>query len=227
MKLLLKQEWSIGETNIKFLRVKVDNLESNVREIIKNLYDVSWLNKLATEELKVGFMSCAEPTIKRMCKDLETALEGDSVSDIGEYIVSNVARLIVEECYNYYVLPLAELLKEKVSNNSGFDYHFQTNENIPVFGEAKYVANSNAYGKALSQVNRFIKENKDKKEIQLLSNFLSREAISNIVLGNKGYSISFSTTEITSEKLIEHILENEDFKKLLEYKEIIMVAVEI
>lgn len=214
-------------SNVKFLRVKIKDLKNIVDEIISNLYNVSWLNQLSNEELKIGFLACAEPTIKKICDKLNELSEQNDISEIGEYVVSNVARLIIEETYDYYVLPLAELLKEKVSNNSGFDYHCENKEDIPIFGEAKYVAGKNGYGRALSQVVDFINDNKDKKEIPFLSHFFKQNTIKNLVLQNKGYSISFSTTNISTENLLDNIIKNEDFKKLIGYNEIIVVAVDI
>lgn len=227
VKLVEKKEFIVGEANIKFLRVDVNNLEEVILEIMKSLNEISWVNRLASDELKEGFLACIEPTINKISEDLRNSLDDENISAIGEYVVSNVARLIIEQYYEYYVLPLAELLKEQLSNNPGFDYHCVSKENIPIFGEAKYVANTNGYGRALSQVVKFIDEKKDKKEISLLSHFMPKEAIKNIVLENKGYSISFSVKTIDTDTLIKNIQKNKNFIKLTKYKEVIVVAVDI
>lgn len=227
MKLREKRTFTEGCASIIFFRVDVDDLDNVIFEIIKDISNISWIDKLATEELKEGFYACMEPTIKKITEELSKEIDDENISEIGEYVVSNVARLIIREYCDYYVLPLAELIKEQLSNNPGFDYHCENKENIPIFGEAKYVSRTNGYGRALSQVVNFIEDKKDKKEIGLLNNFMSKEAIKNIVLGNKGYSISFSSKSIDTDTLINNIRQNSDYKKLTIYKEIIVVAVDI
>ena len=124
-------------------------------------------------------------------------------------------------------IPLAELRKEKVSGNPGFDYHSENKNNIIIFGEAKYVAGQNAYGRALKQVVEFIDAKKDLKELTELTSFVSNEAIKNANLERKGYAIGFSSYSTSSEDLISNIRKSKHFKKIIRYEEIVIVAVDI
>ena len=146
---------------VRFLRVEITELRKTIEEIIYNIANLSWINNFSGETLKKCFIERATPTIEKLCNNLKNNIDSNEVNEIGEIVVSNVGRLIIEQTYNYYVLPLAEIIKEQLSNNPGFDYHCVTKEDIPIFGEAKYVAGKNAYGKALSQVANFIEEAKD------------------------------------------------------------------
>lgn len=51
-------------------------------------------------------------------------------------------------------IPLAELIKQKVKGNPGFDF-FAVNRDtvVMIFGEAKYDASSNAYNRVLAKLN--------------------------------------------------------------------------
>ena len=215
------------QVDVKMLRVKLDNLSELVKEIIINISDLSWINNFSNEALRIGFIERSKQTIEKITRKLEKNIEDPKINEIGEIVISNVARLIVESTYDYYVLPLAELIKEKISNNPGFDYHFVNNNEIPIFGEAKYSAGDNAYGRALSQVVDFINEKKDRKEIPILKEFMTEPVIKNIIMENKGYSISFSATNIDNKKLFYNVMQNKDFKQLLKYKEILVVAVDV
>ena len=140
---------------------------------------------------------------------------------------SEIARETIINGLEYSDIPLAELRKEKVSGNPGFDYHSENKNNIIIFGEAKYVAGQNAYGRALKQVVEFIDAKKDLKELTELTYFVSNEAIKNANLERKGYAIGFSSYSTSSEDLISNIRKSKHFKKIIRYEEIIIVAVDI
>lgn len=119
------------------------------------------------------------------------------------------------------------MIKEQVVGNPGFDFYSENKTNIMLFGEAKYVAKSNAYGKALEQIERFVNEGKDINDIATIKCFFSEAALVNVVRGNKGYIAAFSSTEIKTEDLIKNIQKNVHYKNLSPYKELICVAVTI
>lgn len=217
------------DSKIRFLRVEVHNTEPAVRSIIKAIADTSWVSGLVDDLIKQSFLKCAEPTIKKLSDDLTQAIVSGATDSIGEYVVSMVARYVIESTYNYRALPLAEVIKEKVSGNPGFDYHHENGGLVLLFGEAKYKTGLNAYNSAFKQIAEFIKDGKDMKEVALLSHFLSDGAKNNLTEGRKGYSAAFSTSgkSFDSTTLINNIKTNAYFNTLLEHEELLIVAVDI
>ena len=84
-----------------------------------------------------------------------------------------------------------------------------------------------AYNNSLSQINEFIELKKDLVKMADLDNLVSELASSNFEDGKKGYTAAFSSTKIITSELIEHIFNNDSFKKLLIYDELLLVAVDI
>lgn len=227
----VSQDITIGKSDskVRFLRVAVNNLEPAVQSIIEIIADTSWVVGLVDEVTKQSFLACAEPTIQKLSNDLKGAVDSGVTSDIGEYVVSVVARYIIEAKYSYKALPLAEIIKEKVSGNPGFDYHHEKDELILIFGEAKYLTGKNAHNSAFKQVVDFIKSSKDMKEVVTLSSFLSENTKTNLTNGKKGFSMAFSTSgkSFNENRLIELVEQNTHLKSLIEHEEIIVVAVDI
>lgn len=218
-----------ADSKVRFLRVEVDNTEPVVKCIIEAIADTSWVSELVDDLIKQSFLQCAEPTIKKLSDDLTRAVENDTTDSIGEYVVSLVARHVIQATYNYKALPLSEVIKEKVTGNPGFDYHHENNSLVLLFGEAKYKTGLNAYNSAFKQVSDFIKDGKDLKEVALLSHFLTDDTKTNMTNGKKGYSAAFSTNgkSFDSETLINNIKNNVHFKTLLDHEELLVVAVDI
>lgn len=96
-----------------------------------------------------------------------------------------------------------------------------------MFGEAKYIFGKNAYGSALTQIVKFIKLKKDIAEIASIQNFFKNEALDNVCQGKKGFIIAFSSLKTDSSELIENIEKNENYKEILKYEEIVIVAVDL
>ena len=128
---------------------------------------------------------------------------------------------------DYLDVPLAELIKEKIVGNPGFDFYSENKNSILLFGEAKYVAKTNAYNKALEQIESFSISGKDINDIASIDRFFSEDALKNANNGDKGYIAAFSSTEIETEKLVRNIQNNEHYKNLSSHKELICVAVTI
>ena len=95
--------------------------------------------------------------------------------------------------------------KERKTGNPGFDFHTLSNTNILVFGEAKYQTHQSPYRKAIQQVDNFINENKDLKELTDLRRFVSEEASRKVIAGDKGYTVAFS---IRGNKSMDDLLRN-------------------
>lgn len=150
----------INECKITFIRINPEDKKATIEKILNQISNLSWINKLIPEELVSSMNARVNPTVKLLDKQLTENDDGAITSKTGEYFVSEVARETITNELKYTDIPLAELWKEKVSGNPGFDYHSENKDNIIIFGEAKYVANQNAYGRALKQVVDFIKQKK-------------------------------------------------------------------
>lgn len=220
---------SDANLKVRFLRVEVQNLEPTIQSIIKAISDTSWVTELVDDVIKQSFIASARPTIDKLSHDLTNAVDSGSTNEIGEYVVSMIARHVIEATYNYRALPLAEIIKEKILGNPGFDFHHENEELILLFGEAKYKTGINAYNSAFKQVVDFISAGKDMKEIALISHFLSQGAKQNLNNGKKGYTAAFSTSgkSFDTERLLSNIKNNLHFTNLLEHEELLIVAVDI
>jgi hypothetical protein len=216
-------------SKVRFLRVEVKNVEPAVESIIQIIADTSWVSGLVDDLTKQGFLACAKPTIEKLSNDLARAIDNEVAADVGEYVVSVVARHVIETQYGYNALPLAEIIKEKISGNPGFDYHHEKDNLLLIFGEAKYKTGVNAYGSAFGQIVDFIQSQKDLKEINTLSYFISDDTKTNLANGKKGYSAAFSTKNksFDGETLVKNIKQNVHFNALLKQEELLIVAVDV
>lgn len=232
------QEFTLSSTKVWFIRISVDNLQETVAEIMQIIADVSWIEGLASIS-KESFMARAQPTIDDLIEELTNCLgscDREVIKTIGETVVSVSARSAIERNLQYRALPIAELIKQKVRGNPGFDFHHEKDELMIVFGEAKYVSNSNAYNKAFSQIVEFILDKKHLKDIPDIDKFLSQSVLNNVNNCQSDrdkfcYSAAFSTKGrgFNEQKLISHIKNNTNFRTLVSqnHKELVLVAVDI
>ncbi|MBR3134127.1 MAG: hypothetical protein IKG56_01530 [Clostridia bacterium] len=221
---------NIEETDkckITFIRVNPEDKKETIRKILDRIANMSWINELIDKDLIDSMNARVEPTVNLLEKKLDENSADEITSETGEYFVSEISREMIVNELEYTDIPLAELWKEKISGNPGFDYHSENKDNIIIFGEAKYISNQNAYGRALKQIVKFIEEKKDVKELVDLKMFVSKEAINNANLKRKGYAIGFSSYSTSTDDLINNIKQNKDFKNLLKYEEMIIIAVDI
>jgi hypothetical protein len=215
----------IGKTThpeIIFLRVTPENMESAIRQTLNELADLSWLNKLSDETLRIAFEKTASETIS----NLKVKVENDE--NIGEYLVSHLARKAIKTKLGHEEIPLMELLSRRVSGAEGFDFYTEKlSENLIVCGEAKYVKNRNSYGSSIEQIVRFVREQKHIKDITLIVNFTAENSRKKLVKGEHGVCAAFSSTSIDSTQLINNMKANVDLHKLFDKKLILLVAVDI
>jgi len=215
--------------NIHFFRIKInqENVSITLREVLNCLNELSWLSKFDKEYMQNSFMKRATDTINYITANIINGTESEVTTDSGEYVVSVLSKKTIVDKLEYLDIPLAELIKEKVVGNPGFDFYSENKNNIMLFGEAKYVAKSNAYNKALEQIENFSISGKDINDIASIDRFFSEEALENANNGDKGYIAAFSSTEIETDELVKHIQDNVHFKKLSSHKELICVAITI
>lgn len=210
-----------------FLRVDPEDVKATLRQILEALFDLSWISRFDKEYTRASFLKRAEPTLSDIEQRFLSA-DPDSISqDAGEYVVSELAREAIVWQLGYLDIPLAELYNKKKAGNPGFDFHTQTTDEVIIFGEAKYIKDRNAFGNSLAQIVKFIEEGKDIKDILDLEYFCSEPALSAAYQGRKGFAVAFSAKRTASNDIIRHIQENDHYKKLISYQELLLVAVNI
>lgn len=216
----------IIEPNVRLIRVQPNDLKITLGYILTTLSSMCWISQMS-DVLKQSYQVRAQGTIDRLRNDFTNGTDSEIVSNTGEYIVSELTRSSIVNGLNYMDIPLGELFKQKASGNPGFDiFTVNTNEQI-LFGEAKYVANSNAYNNAIKQINRFIEEKRDLTDLPDLVQFDIANAIINASKGNRGFIAGFSSTTISDANLEQNIKDNDAYKALPKDKEIICVAVDV
>lgn len=216
-----------NHNRVTFIRVEPTDLQATLTDIINTLSDISWISRFDEEYIREGFRARALPTIRDITEKLNTSSSDKVSSDAGEYVVSELSRNAIISQLKYLSVPLTELYSKQVSGNPGFDFHTQNDCETLIFGEAKYLSGQNAYGTGLRQVVEFIDDEKDIKDIPDLRDFVSQKALKKVSQGTKGFAIGFSAKSTPSDILIAHIIENKDYKTLLTYEEIVLVAVNI
>ena len=216
----------IIEPNVRLIRVQPNNLNTTLGDILNTLSSMCWISQMS-DVLKQAYHVRAQATIDKLNDDFTNGTVSEIISNTGEYIVSELTRSSIVNGLNYMDIPLGELFKQKASGNPGFDiFTVNTNEQI-LFGEAKYVANSNAYNNAIKQINRFITEKRDQTDLPDLVQFNIANAISNASNGDRGFIAGFSSTTISDGNLEQNIKDNTAYKALPKDKEIICVAVDV
>lgn len=169
------------------------------------------------------------PSIQRIASNFDNGINPVVNRDTGEKLVSEVSRRTLVEDYSYWNMPIAELFKQKVDGNPGFDFHTVTPDGtLLMFGEAKYVANTNAYNSALNQIPEFIVDGKDMKDLFEISDFMpSSTPLDNANNGIKGYIAAFSTNKSDDKDIISKVTEHKNYNQLSQYPQFIAIAVDL
>ena len=210
-----------------FIRIEPSDLKTTINDIICSLNNLSWIETFDKEYIKKSFKIRASRTAEHLSNKLNNFAQDKVTTDIGETVVSELSRLAIVNELEYRDIPLAELFKQKISGNHGFDFFSETLSQFIVFGEAKYVSNSNGYGRALEQIERFIIEERDTSDLNDIDRFVSDSSLNNHTKNDKAFACAFSATSIKSETLIDNILNNDNFNKIKHHREIILIAVNI
>lgn len=216
------------ESKVQFIRIDPEDLTSTLSDILVGLMNLSWLSNFDREFNKIAMKSRATKTIEDIKEKFAKCVDDKITTDAGEYVVSELARKVIVNKLDYLNIPLSELLGKKKSGNPGFDFHSQNKiTDTVIFGESKYVAKTSAYSSALPQIRTFIECNKDIEDIPELTSFCTDKALKRVIDGKKGFSAAFSAKSTSSESIIKNIIKRDDFKFLLNYEEIILIAVNL
>lgn len=228
MKILeVKQIVAKNHEHITYIRIDSENIQETLAHILDELLNLSWISTFDEDYIRDSYRQRANDTLLDISQKIASSSTDKVSSDAGEYVVSELAREAIISELNYLNIPLAELYNKKKSGNPGFDFHTQNLTDTIIFGEAKYLAEKNAYGTGLRQVVKFIAEKKDIKDIADICDFCSKKALTRANQGQKGFAVAFSSKQTSSDLLITSIGKNDDFLALLTYEEIILVAVNI
>ena len=213
--------------SITYIRIDPENLSVTIRDIITSLSNLSWIAKFDKSYIRNSFFKRAEDTAEYLA-DIILKDDGDKITeDSGEYVVSELAReaLVIE--LKYLDVPLAELFKEQVSGNPGFDFYSANKEKVIIFGEDKYSSGRNAYGIGMEQVDRFIREGQDVSDLNDIDKFFEEESLKLADKGDKAYAIAFAAKGTASDMIIKGIIRNKHYKDIAINKEVIFLAVNV
>lgn len=211
---------------VYLIHVQIEDVDEKAKEMIKTITDTSWLNGMNAFE-RIGFKACSQRTIDKFVNEILSNVDGRVETDFGEIMISDTAQCVLCNDINHSRLPLADLIKERVSGNGGFDFHTESHNNRIVFGEAKYSGSITRYSHALTQINDFIKDEKDNAELITIAHFVSEDALQSAGEGFKGYTAAFSLHCSNASTIFNNAIDSEDFKSLLNNKEIYLIGVEV
>lgn len=214
-----------------FLRVKVTDKTVTLRNIYQSLIDDSWINHFFPQGgwITKSVIARVQPTIQKIASDFDNGVNPVVNRDTGEKLVSEVSRRTLVEDYSFWNMPIAELFKQKTDGNPGFDFHTVTPDgNLLMFGEAKYVAKTNAYNSALKQIHEFITDEKDLKDLYEINQFMpSQIPLNNAYNGEKGYIAAFSTNKSDDKDIISKVIGHKNYTLLSQYPRFIAIAVDL
>lgn len=232
MKIVTNKSFVLNDSNCTFIRIQPGDLSITIKNILIQIADLSWLNKIASDPLKRAFSQNASATLLDLTAKFNNAADDSTIKSVsGEYIVSVLTKEAIIYYKNHIDVPLMELLGRKKTGNPGFDFYTEDGEpNFLIFcGEAKYQNNSNAYGSSIKQIKEFIRDNKHVADLTIIRDFVSEESQNNLIKNSFGVSSGFSSVSSTSDdSLINNISKNPNFVDLLSScKNILLVAVDL
>jgi hypothetical protein len=210
---------------INCLHIKIKDFKTIVKEFESHISDTSWINNLDAISKKT-FKVNSEKTIDKIVTEIIGGITTNVNEDIGEFIVSYSAQLALKIEFSHQLIPLAELLKEKVLGNPGFDFHTISTNNYLVFGEAKFSLDSTPRARALEQIEEFIGD-RDFAELKWLEPFLDSTTKAHIIEDKKGYAAAFSFNSVSIITILNNALASEPIKEIIKHKELYLIAVEL
>ncbi|MDP1933091.1 MAG: hypothetical protein Q8L60_16685 [Gammaproteobacteria bacterium] len=215
-----------GTGKIYAALVRISDVKQRAQEMVVSITNTSWLDNLDIVS-KTSFEASSSRTISRLAEGIFAKVDDTITEEFGEYMVSDTAQSLLEAKLNHKKFPLAELLKEKVTGNPGFDFHTETSSQFLAFGEAKYSGSVNPYSKAIEQILDFIELKKDASELIVLKPFATPAAINNFLLSKKVFVAAFSVNSETPEKIISNLLASAHIDHFLGHEEFYIVGVNV
>lgn len=208
------------------IHVKITDIGVRAREMIDMLSNKSWINELGIIP-KMSYEARAERTIEKLINDILKKVSTTVSTEFGEFLVSASAQDSLKMQYNHTKVPLAELLKEKVTGNPGFDFHTESHTNLIAFGEAKYSGTGNPYRNAMEQIANFVVLKKDVAELVDLQYFVSAKSVENIKQAQKGFVAAFSINSQNPKEILNNALCSIYIDDLLVHDELYVIGIEV
>jgi len=212
--------------NARIIHLKIRDLNNRIDEMIRTVKDTMWIDGMNIVD-RVAFEACMVRTVDKFVNEIFANFTGTLDTSIGEILISDTAQKVLVEAENHGKLPLADLIKERVSGNGGFDFHTESSENILVYGEAKYSGVTTRYTDALRQINEFINDGKDSAEIVVLQHLVDGDTSHNAATGLRGYTAAFSMICENPDTIFNNAMASEHFLSLGECTELYLIGVEI
>lgn len=216
-----------NDTNclVSIIHVKILDINKRAKEIIDTISAKSWITRLGPID-QIAYEARAAKTIKKIVEDILNKVTDKVTEDFGEYLVSDSAGNALIEAYQHNKITLAELWKEQMSGNPGFDFHTESATNLIVYGEAKFKTDGSPYTIAIEQIVKFIEDKKDLMELVDLQHFVSKTALENAQNDKKGFIAAFSLNAVNHAKIFENALKLPRLKELTKFSELFLIGVE-
>ena len=194
--------------------LNITDHKSYAKNMIHEVCDNSWIAKLDAISRR-AYEKTVERTAEKLTEIFELqSFDSQLKDDFGEYMISISSVACLVEQLAHQRLPIAELWKEKVTGNPGFDFHTISPQVFFAFGEAKYRSRSNAYGEAARQVAEFIDLEKDFGELANLRNF-SADAATKLANDKiRSFTLAFSINSDDYMYIFQNAIKNENVKKI-------------
>lgn len=116
--------------NVIFIRIEPSDLKVTINDIISSLNNLSWIETFDEEYIKNSFKIRANATAEYLSSQLKHFQQDKVTTEIGETVVSELSRLAIVNELDYLDIPLAELFKQKLSGNHGFDFFLKPYLNL-------------------------------------------------------------------------------------------------
>lgn len=226
LKIIKQHEEKHKNAIVHFVYAEVSDVAQIAKDVHDDIVENSWINGLSAIN-KAAYERRAAETIKYIVDKILAKVKTKVGRNLGELVISTKAQDILESEHNHKKLPLAELWKEKIRGNPGFDFHTETPTNFIAFGEAKYNSRQPAYTAAIKQTVKFITKEKDIKELSDLQHFISEPTKANCLFPtSKAFSVAFSVHNGKPEKTFKQVTKCKKFAKLLKYPELYVIGIQ-
>lgn len=214
------------ECGVYMIHIKILDINRRAKEIIDTLLDRSWIKRLGVIDQK-AYNARAEKTIIHLVENILNHVEDDVTEEFGEYLISDSAGNALSEVHKHKKIALAELWKEQMTGNPGFDFHTESPMELVVFGEAKFKSSGSPYTVALNQIVSFVSDQKDLMELADLQKMASEKSIQNALDNKKGFIAAFSLNAKNQSAIFDKALKTEAAKSLLNFTELYLIGIEI
>lgn len=215
------------ECKLFCLHIEINDFKTIIEDFKNHITNTIWIKNL-DQISQIVFEANTKKTIDHVVNNILSKVSDDLTIDIGEYLVSYCSQQALHLEFSHELVPLTEVLKEKISNNPGFDFHTISNFNHLVFGEAKFSLLGTPRAKSLDQILDFIGD-RDSGELLWLQPFFKNktQVINNIEKHNKGYAAAFSHNNNDILETMDNALGSSSAIEIMKHKELYLIAVEI